>query len=138
MLEFDSCTGREAVNMPITIRFDKSAPTASVELMLNSPAGGFASKEIEAPTPREIEKVLVSEKFRELTHEAHAVVERELTESKLEIVQLAGTICHDVSAYRPGIQLVVREHGRSGEMSETARERLTSLAEALREALNIP
>lgn len=124
--------------MPITIRFDKSAPTASVEFMLNSPAGGFESKEIEAPTPRGLEKVLVSEKFRALTHEARAVAERELAGSELEIVQLGGTICHDVNAYRPGIRLVVRAHGRSGVMSETARERLTSLAETVREALNIP
>jgi len=123
--------------MPITIRFDKEAPTASAEFMITNPLLDLERKEIEAKTPRGIETVLLSDKFRQLTHEARTVIERELAGGNLEIVQLAGTICHDVNVYRPGIQLVVRERGRQDEMSEEARERFTSIAEIVREALKL-
>ena len=123
--------------MPITIRFDKGAPTASAEFMISNPLRDFELNQIEAPTPRGIETVLVSEQFRKLTHEARAIIERELAGSKLEIVQLAGTICHDVNVYRPGIRLVVREGGGEGQLSEEARERFTSVAESVREALKL-
>jgi hypothetical protein len=126
-----------SVPMPITIRFDKSAPTASAEFMIASPLRDFEQKEIEAGTPRGTEAVLVSEKFRRLTHEARAITERELAGSNLQIVRIAGMICHDVSVYRPGIRLQVRERGRDGQFSEEAREQFTAIAERVREALKL-
>ncbi len=123
--------------MPITIRFDKNAPTASAEFMIDNRLADYGLKEIEAPASGPMEFVLASEKFRQLIHDARRIVDRQLEGSNLEIVQLEGTICHDVNVYRLGIRLVVRERGRDGDLSEAARERFTSIAETVRETLKL-
>jgi hypothetical protein len=123
--------------MSITIRFDKGAPTASAELMIKKPLPDYDLAEAEAAVPREVDPMLASQGFKDLLDEVRAILASELAAGDLEIAQVTGAICHDVSVYRPGIWLVLRERGKDGDMSEAARERVTALAEKLREDLNL-
>jgi hypothetical protein len=123
--------------MSITIRFDKGAPTASAELMIKKPLPDYDLAEAAAAVPREVDPMLASQGFKDLLDEVRAILASELAAGDLEIAQVTGAICHDVSVYRPGIWLVLRERGKDGDMSEAARERVTALAEKLREDLNL-
>lgn len=123
--------------MSITIRFDKGAPTASAEIMIKNPVPDYDLEDVEASIPRDVDPMLASQGFKDLLDEVRGLLQRELADNGLEIVQLTGAICHDVSVYRPGIWLVLRESGANGEMSEAGRERITSLAENLREDLKL-
>jgi hypothetical protein len=123
--------------MSITIRFDKGAPTASAELMIKKPLPDYDLAEAEAAVPREVDPMLASQGFKDLLDEVRAILASELAAGNLEIAQLTGAICHDVTVYRPGVWLVLRERGKDGDMSEAARERVTALAEKLREDLNL-
>lgn len=123
--------------MSITIRFDKGAPTASAEIMIKNPLPDYDLEDIEASIPRDVDPMLASQGFKDLLDEVRGILQRELADDGLEIVQLTGAICHDVSVYRPGIWLVLRERAANGEMSEAGRERITSLAEKLREDLKL-
>ena len=87
----------------------------------------------EAPVPRDVDPMLASQGFKDLLDEVRAILQSELAGGNLEIAQLTGAICHDASVYRPGIWLVLRERGKDGDMSEAGRERITALAEKLRE-----
>lgn len=123
--------------MSITVRFDKDAPTASAEIMIKNPLPDFDLEDVEAAIPRDVDPMLASQGFKDLLDEARAILQGEIADKALEIVQLTGAICHDVSVYRPGIWLVLRERGANGSMSETGRERITSIAEKIREDLKL-
>jgi hypothetical protein len=123
--------------MSITIRFDKGAPTASAEVMIKSPLADYDLEEIEAAIPRDVDPMLASQGFKDLLDEVRGILQRELADGVLEIVQLTGAICHDVGVYRPGIWLVLRERGVNADMSEAGRERVTAIAEKLREDLSL-
>lgn len=123
--------------MSITIRFDKGAPTASAEIMIKNPLPDYDLEDVEASIPRDVDPMLASQGFKDLLDEVRGLLQRELADNGLEIVQLTGAICHDVSVYRPGIWLVLRESAANGEMSEAGRERITSLAEKLRKDLKL-
>lgn len=123
--------------MSITIRFDKDAPTASAEIMIKNPLPDYDLEDVEAPIPRDVDPMLASQGFKDLLDEVRAILQGEFAGHSLELVQLTGAICHDVSVYRPGIWLVLRERGANSQMSEKGRERLTALAEKIREDLNL-
>lgn len=123
--------------MSITIRFDKGAPTASAELMIKNTLPDYDLEEVGAPIPRDVDPILASQGFKDLLDEVRAIIQGELAGGDLEIAQLTGAICHDVGVYRPGIWLVLRERGANGDMSEAGRERVTAIAEKLREDLNL-
>jgi len=122
--------------MSITIRFDKGAPTASAEIMIKNPLPDYDLDDTEAPIPRDVDPMLASQGFKDLLDEVRAILQRELQGSGLEITQLTGAICHDRDVYRPGIWLVLKEHAK-GDMTEAAREKVTAVAEAIREELNL-
>ncbi|HUJ31588.1 MAG TPA: hypothetical protein VLY23_09935 [Candidatus Acidoferrum sp.] len=122
--------------MSITIRFDKGAPTASAEIMIKNPLPDYDLEDLGAAIPRDVDPMLASQGFKDLLDEVRAILQRELDGSGLEIAQLTGAICHDASVYRPGVWLVLREHGK-GDMSEKGRERITAVAETIREDLNL-
>src|SRR5215469_2786551 len=119
--------------MSITIRFDKDAPTASAEIMIKNPLPDFDLEDIEAQVPRDVDPMLASQGFKDLLDEVRAILQREFRDNTFEVVQLTGAICHDVSVYRPGIWFVLREGGADSRVSEKGRERLTALAEKIRE-----
>lgn len=123
--------------MSITIRFDKDAPTASAEIMIKNPLPDYDLEDIEASVPRDVDPMLASQGFKDLLDEVRGILQGQLADNSLEIAQLTGAICHDVGVYRPGIWLVFRERGANSQMSEKGRERLTAVAEMIREDLKL-
>lgn len=122
------------------ITHDPGAPTASVELMITRPLPDYDLDEVEAPVPRDVDPMLASQGFKDLLDEARSVLDRELSASGLAIAQLTGAICRDGAVHRPGIWLVLREHTAARdakEMSPAARQRVASIAEALRSTLQL-
>jgi hypothetical protein len=105
--------------------------------MITKPLPDYDLEDVEAPIPRDVDPMLASQGFKDLLDEARAILDRELTGSPLEITQLTGAICHDRQVYRPGIWLVLRERGASGEMSPAARQRVAVIAETVRQDLQL-
>lgn len=123
--------------MSITVRFDKDAPAASAEIMIKNSLPDYDLEDVEASIPRDVDPMLASQGFKDLLDEVRAILQRENNDSAFEVVQLTGAICHDVGVYRPGIWLVLRERGSSGNMSESGRKRITTIAEKIREDLKL-
>ena len=123
--------------MTTKITHDSGAPTASIELMITRPLPDYDLEDVEAPIPRDVDPMLASQGFKDLLDEARAILDRELAGGALEIAQLTGAICHNNEIYRPGIWLVLRERGGAMEMSPAARQRVTSIAEAIRTNLQL-
>ena len=125
------------VGMPITIRFDRDEPMASVEFMIRGAAADYAPAQTEAQERSEMQPVLASEEFKKLVAAVRSAFEQGLGDKKFEVVRVSGIVCHDVSVYRPGILLMLQERGREGTIAEKGRERITEIAEAVREKLGI-
>ena len=125
--------------MAVKITADANAPTASAELMLARPLEDYDIAEVDMPTPRDVDGILVSQGFRDLVDDARAWLDRELSASGLEIVQLTGAICHAGAVHRPGLWLVVREtRTADGQpMSPAARESFAALVEKLAGTLKL-
>lgn len=123
--------------MPITIRFDRDKPMASVEFMIQNALPDHGLARIDAPERREMQPLIASQEFRGLVEAVRAAFEKELAGDKFEIARVSGIVCHDVSVYRPGILLIVQEKGREETIREKGRERITAIAEAVREKLGL-
>lgn len=123
--------------MPITIRFDRDKPIASVEFMIQSALPDHELMPIEAQERSEIQPVIASQQFKDLVEAVQSAFEKELAGGKFEIARISGIVCHDVSVYRPGILLIVQEKGREETIREKGRERITAIAEAVREKLEL-
>ena|SRR5215469_3802846 len=123
--------------MSIKIAPDKTAPAASIELMITNQLPDYDLEDVEAPIPRDVDPMLASQGFKDLLDEARAILDRELAGDALEIVQLTGAICRDKEIYRPGIWLVLRERGAKGEMSGAAAQRVVEVAQTLRRELQL-
>ena len=120
--------------MPIRIVPDEGQPSAAVEIPIEKPLPDYDLSEIEQPTPRNVDSILVSQGFRDLVDDARGVLMEILAspadipgiepgESKLaplqitdhdpihlEIAQLTGAICPDhEQVYRPGLWIVLRD-----------------------------
>ncbi|MGA8036775.1 MAG: hypothetical protein WA823_14545 [Candidatus Acidiferrales bacterium] len=117
--------------MPAKISHDTDAPSASLELMITQPLPDYDLEQVEAPIPRDVDPMLASQGFLDLLDEVRVQLQKELSDTKLEVIQLTGAICHDQSIHRPGIWLVVREKTDVKEMSPAARDRVAALAETL-------
>jgi hypothetical protein len=110
---------------------------ASIEMMITHPLPDYDLEEVEAAIPRDVDPMLASQGFKDLLDETRAILSRELAGSSLEVAQLTGAICRDGVVHRPGIWLVLREHGASSAMSAAACERVAAIAESLRTALQL-
>jgi hypothetical protein len=119
--------------MPIKISHDAAAPAASVEIMIAEPLPDYDLLEVEAPIPRDVDPMLASQGFKDLLDEARTFLDAELAGGGLEIAQLTGAICHHQNIHRPGIWVVLREHGaaRNQPMSDSARKRVAEIASKL-------
>ena len=115
--------------MSVRISHDAAAPSASVEMMITQPLPDYDLDEVEVPIPRDVDPMLASQGFKDLLDEVRSILDRELAGGPLEIAQLTGAICRDGAVHRPGIWLVLRERGATGEMSAAARSRVASIAE---------
>ena len=109
------------------IAADKDQPSVAIEIPLRKPLPDYDLEQIEQPTPRDIDALLVSQGFRDLVDDARGVlmelianppllsnergrVDLELTQTPdFEITQLTGAICPDDDLYRPGLWIILKD-----------------------------
>ena len=107
---------------------DKDKPSVAIEIPLEKPLPDYDLEQVEQPTPRDIDAILVSQGFRDLVDDARGIltdllahppalidgfhlVDLDLTcVPHLEIMQLTGAICPgDEEVYRPGLWIVLHD-----------------------------
>jgi hypothetical protein len=107
---------------------DKNKPSVAVEIPLTKPLPDYDLEEIEQPTPRDIDGILVSQGFRDLVDDARGILVDLIAHPPpapdgshfldlypsgsphLEISQLTGAICPgDEEVYRPGLWIVLKD-----------------------------
>ncbi len=126
--------------MSIRIVPDKNQPSAAIEIPLEKPLPDYDLDQLERPTPRDVDVILVSEGFRDLVDDARGVLTDLLSGTGIEIAQFTGAICPgDDETYRPGLWIVLRDantaHGR--ELSPDSRTRIAAIAEELLKRLQL-
>jgi len=113
--------------MPRRIEPDHNQPSVAIEIPLEKPLPDYDLDQVEQPTPRDIDALLVSQGFRDLVDDARGVLmelvahppplrttshlqDLELTEvPHFEITQLTGAICPGDELYRPGLWIVLKD-----------------------------
>jgi hypothetical protein len=116
--------------MSIRVIADERQPSATIEIPLDKPLPDYDLDQLEQPTPRDIDAILVSQGFRDLVDDARGVLmdllahppaqanapenaPLDFTHSApppLELVQLTGAICPgDDEVYRPGLWIVLSD-----------------------------
>jgi hypothetical protein len=116
--------------MSIRISPDENQPSASIEIPLSKPLPDYDLEQLDQPTPRDVDAILVSQGFRDLIDDARGVLmdllahppyqqnspenaKLDFTHSApapLELAQLTGAICPgDDEVYRPGIWIVLHD-----------------------------
>jgi hypothetical protein len=146
--------------MSIRIAPDENQPSASIEIPLERPLPDYDLEQLEQPTPRDVDVVLVSQGFRDLIDDARGVLMEilahppyqanspehanlDFTHSAplpLELVQLTGAICPgDDNVYRPGIWIVLRDtHAPSGcSLPAGTQSRIATIAAEFAKRLNL-
>src|SRR4030088_2876770 len=99
--------------MSIRISPDANRPSATIEIPLENPLPDYDLHQLEQPTPRDVDAILVSQGFRDLVDDARGVLMELLAHEppqpstssgtrldlthcaarSLEIAQLTGAIC---------------------------------------------
>jgi hypothetical protein len=126
--------------MSIRIVPDANQPSAAIEIPLEKPLPDYDLHDLEQPTPRDVDVILVSQGFRDLVDDARGVLTELLSGTGLEITQLTGAICPDnEESYRPGLWIVLHDaHSVQGqELSPQSRARVSSAAEELVKRLQL-
>jgi hypothetical protein len=114
--------------MPMRVIPDENQPSAAIEIPLEKPLPDYDLEELEKPTPRDVDGILVTQGFRDLVDDARGIlteliaaplpehhVDKRVVEidmaprpHPLEITQLTGAICPtDDEVYRPGLWIVL-------------------------------
>jgi len=126
--------------MPLRIVPDEGVPSAAIEIPLEKPLPDYDLEQIERPTPRDVDAVLVSQGFRDLVDDARGVLTDLLSRTGLEIAQFTGAICPgDDEVYRPGLWIIVRDpHGNpKTSLSLETEGRIAKIAHTLSERLGL-
>ncbi len=136
--------------MSIRISPDANRPSATIEIPLECPLPDYDLHQLEQPTPRDVDAVLVSQGFRDLVDDARGILmdllahppfhahspenaNLDFTHSApvpLELTQLTGAICPgDDESYRPGLWIVLQDpHAKPGTpLPPMAQERITAI-----------
>ncbi len=114
--------------MAIRIEADKGRPSVAIEIPIEKPLPDYDLDQIEQPTPRDIDALLVSQGFRDLVDDARGVLTELIARPPalpgvagpphmdlgpslhFEIAQLTGAICPGGSeVYRPGLWIVLHD-----------------------------
>jgi|SRR5215475_15199728 len=137
--------------MSLRIIPDEGKPSAAIEIALEQPLPDYDLDQIDQPTPRDVDGVLVSQGFRDLIDDARGVLtdllanephaaassrdcELDLShteEHKLELDQLTGAICPgDDEVYRPGLWIVLhdRRANQKTSLPQATKERIAAIA----------
>lgn len=139
--------------MSIRIVPDEDQPSASIEIALEKPLPDYDLDQMEQPTPRDVDAILVSQGFRDLVDDTRGILMDLLAHPKphhpgldlasdppLEIAQLTGAICPgDDEVYRPGLWIVLKDpHAKpKTELSNATRERIAAIATELAKRLQL-
>jgi hypothetical protein len=151
--------------MSIRLIPDNDKPYTAIEIALEAPLPDYDIHDIEQPTPRDVDGILVSQGFRDLVDDARGILLElmaappeiagiEPGESPLaplnitdhdpchlELVQLTGAICpgKEDDVYRPGLWIVIRDtRCKPGEpLPQTARDRIAQIARRLMKRLEL-
>jgi hypothetical protein len=130
---------------------DKRAPSVAVEIPLEKPLPDYDLEELEQPTPRDVDRILVSQGFRDLVDDARGILTdlvahppavpgglndmtMDLTGNPhFEIAQLTGAICPGDQVYRPGLWIVLKDPNSTGQqaLGEVELEHARAIVEAL-------
>lgn len=96
--------------MSLRVIADEHQPSATIEIPLSQPLPDYDLEQVEQPTPRDVDSVLVSQGFRDLVDDARGILMGLLQAPPLELVQLTGAICPgEDEVYRPGLWIVVAD-----------------------------
>jgi len=146
--------------MPIRIIPDEDQPSAAIEISLAAPLPDYDLLQLDQPTPRDVDVILVSQGFRDLVDDARGVLmdllahppfqanspehaNLDFTHSAplaLELTQLTGAICPgDDEVYRPGLWIVLRDpHAKpKTTLPSVTQERITAIAAELAKRLGL-
>jgi hypothetical protein len=125
--------------MPLRIVPDEGAPSAAIEIPLEKPLPDYDLDQVEQPTPRDVDAILVSQGFRDLVDDARGVLTDLMSHTGFEIAQFTGAICPGDDLYRPGLWIIVRDtHANAKEnLSPSARERIAGFARQLNDRLGL-
>ena len=144
--------------MALRIAPDKNQPSVAIEIPLEKPLPDYDLDQVEQPTPRDIDGILVSQGFRDLVDDARGIMTDLLTHPRalaggahlvnldvtnlqhLEIAQLTGAICPgDEKVYRPGLWIVLKDTKAPAKepLNEVALEHVRLIADALVKRLDL-
>ncbi len=126
--------------MTIRIVPDKNQPSAAIEIPLEKPLPDYDLHQLEQPTPRDVDVILVSQGFRDLVDDARGVLTDLLSGTGIEIAQFTGAICPgDDETYRPGLWIVLRDAntGHGSELSPDSRIRIAAIADEFMKRLQL-
>lgn len=126
--------------MAIRIVPDQGKPSAAIEIPLEQALPDYDLEQMEQPTPRDVDGILVSQGFRDLVDDARGVLTELLGDSGLNIAQLTGAICPgDDEVYRPGLWIVVKKDrgNESHGLSSTTLMEIQSAAGELVRRMNL-
>ena len=126
--------------MPARIVLDQDKPSAAIEIPLERPLPDYGLEQLEYPTPRDIDGLLVSPGFRDLVDDGRGVLTELLGGSGLEITQFTGAICpSDDDVYRPGLWIVLMDTRADvkSALPSTTRQRISRAVAALIERLQL-
>lgn len=138
--------------MPMRIVLDDDKPSAAIEIPIEKPLPDYDLEQVEQPTPRDIDALLVSQGFRDLVDDARGVLmdllahepaqpgaiehsDMDLVHSArpcLQLTQLTGAICPgDDEVYRPGLWIVLEDaHAKpKTKLPPSVQERITAIAD---------
>src|SRR5256884_2610722 len=120
--------------MAIRIAADKDQPSATIEIPLERALPDYDLNQLEQPTPRDVDAILVSQGFRDLVDDARGILMELLSGTSLELAQFTGAICPgEDDTYRPGLWIVLRDKNSppGPELSAHSRTRITMPTEEL-------
>jgi len=126
--------------MAIRIAADKDQPSATIEIPLEKALPDYDLNQLEHPTPRDVDAILVSQGFRDLVDDARGILTELLSGTSLELAQFTGAICPgEDETYRPGLWIVLRDKNSAQglELSSHSRTRICAVAENLVKRLQL-
>jgi hypothetical protein len=119
---------------------DKNQNSAALEIPLGKPLPDYDLHELDQPTPRDVDAILVSQGFRDLIDDARGILTELLSGTSFAMAQFTGAICPaDDEVYRPGLWIVIRDtaSAQSHELSSDSLRRLSAIAEELIKRLQL-
>jgi hypothetical protein len=145
--------GVQIFTMSIRIVPDEDQPSASIEIALEKPLPDYDLEQMDQPTPRDVDAILVSQGFRDLVDDTRGILMDLLAKQRphhpgldlasdppLQVVQLTGAICPgDDEVYRPGLWIVLKDaHAKAKTaLPSVTRERIAAIASELAKRLQL-